>query len=216
VSVNPTGGSNYTYAWSNGRATSSVGSLAPGTYTVTVSSNGCSVTASYTVAASTAMSLTVSSTPNTSTNSNGSATAVPSGGVPPINYSWNNGQGGQTATGLVGGTYSVTATDQNGCSAIQTVVVNSTVGIDYNSNLASVEIFPNPVQKVLNINVQCKLNDNIAIELTNLNGQIVKTLRFEDVQSKEISMNLETLPSGFYYVSVKTNNGQVVSKVIKQ
>ncbi len=216
VSVNPTGGSNYTYAWSNGRNTSSVGSLAPGTYTVTVSSNGCSVTASYTVAASTAMSLTVSSTPNTSTNSNGSATAVPSGGVPPINYSWNNGQGGQTATGLVGGTYSVTATDQNGCSAIQTVVVNSTVGIDYNSNLASVEIFPNPVQKVLNINVQCKLNDNIAIELTNLNGQIVKTLRFEDVQSKEISMNLETLPSGFYYVSVKTNNGQVVSKVIKQ
>ena len=118
--------------------------------------------------------------------------------------------------GLTGGTYSVTATDQNGCSAIQTVVVTSTVGIDYNSNLASVEIYPNPAKNFLNIDVQCKANDNVTVELTNLNGQVVNSLQFENIQSKRVNMNLEQLPSGFYYVRVKTNNGQVVSKVIKQ
>jgi hypothetical protein len=216
ASVSPTGGSNYSYLWSNGRATSSVGSLAPGTYTVTISSNGCSVTASHTVAASTAMTLTASSTPNSSTNANGTATAIPSGGAAPINYSWSNGRSGQTITGLTGGTYSVTATDQNGCSAIQTVVVTSTVGIDYNSNLASVEIYPNPAKNFLNIDVQCKANDDVTVELTNLNGQVVNSLQYENIQSKRVNMNLEQLPSGFYYVRVKTNNGQVVSKVIKQ
>jgi len=64
--------------------------------------------------------------------------------------------------------------------------------------------------------VQCKANDDVTVELTNLNGQVVNSLQYENIQSKRVNMNLEQLPSGFYYVRVKTNNGQVVSKVIKQ
>mgnify|MGYP000110479210 CR=1 FL=1 len=53
VNITPAGGRGaYTYLWSNGATTQDVSGLAPGTYSVTVSSNGCSVGASYNVASS--------------------------------------------------------------------------------------------------------------------------------------------------------------------
>lgn len=59
----------------------------------------------------------------------GSATATPSGGVPPYSYSWSTVpvQTTQTATGLCAGVYSVTVTDQAGCSqgVIDTVIITS-------------------------------------------------------------------------------------------
>jgi len=42
---------------------------------------------------------------------NGTATALPSGGTAPYAYNWSNGQSGQTTLGVGAGTYSVTVTD---------------------------------------------------------------------------------------------------------
>ncbi len=42
---------------------------------------------------------------------NGTATALPSGGTEPYAYSWSNGQSGQTTLGIGAGVYSVTVTD---------------------------------------------------------------------------------------------------------
>lgn len=50
-------------------------------------------------------------------NGNGTATATVQGGTAPYAYQWSNGQTTQTATGLITGSYTVTATDANGCSA---------------------------------------------------------------------------------------------------
>jgi gliding motility-associated-like protein len=58
-------------------------------------------------------------------NTDGTATAIPSGGEGPYSYAWSNGQNTETATGLASNfqdsvfttaPYSVTVTDQNGCS----------------------------------------------------------------------------------------------------
>ena len=45
----------------------------------------------------------------------GEATALVVGGLPPYNYLWSNGQTTATATGLAAGPYIVTVTDANGC-----------------------------------------------------------------------------------------------------
>lgn len=216
VSVNPTGATSFSYLWSNSKTTSSIGNLPSGTYTVTITSGACSTTASFNVSGSTPLTVSTTSTPNTSTSNNGTATAVASNGTSPYFYSWSDGQNTQTATGLSSGQYSVTASDQFGCTATQLVTVSNSIGIAYNSNIASINIFPNPTEKTLNIEVQCKINDDITIELMNLSGQILNHLFFEKTQSKELSLNVETLPAGFYLVRVKTNNGQIVTKVIKQ
>ena len=53
----------------------------------------------------------------------GTSTASPNGGIPPYSYSWSNGQTTQTATGLCAGTYTVTITDTNNTSVVDTVYI---------------------------------------------------------------------------------------------
>ncbi|MBK9328918.1 MAG: T9SS type A sorting domain-containing protein [Sphingobacteriales bacterium] len=50
--------------------------------------------------------------------SNGSLTAMATGGTGPYSYLWSNGQTGQTISNLAPGTYSVTVTDNSGATAI--------------------------------------------------------------------------------------------------
>src|SRR5581483_982494 len=55
--------------------------------------------------------------------SNGTATVFVSGSVPPYTYLWSNGNTGFVANNLTAGTYTVTATDNSGC----TVTANATI-----------------------------------------------------------------------------------------
>ncbi|MBN2862575.1 MAG: SprB repeat-containing protein, partial [Bacteroidales bacterium] len=51
-------------------------------------------------------------------DSTGSATVTATGGLPPYSYLWDDpsAQTTATATGLAAGTYTVTVTDDNGCT----------------------------------------------------------------------------------------------------
>jgi len=59
-------------------------------------------------------------------------TLIVSGSVAtPVNYLWSDGQTTQTATNLSAGTYTVTITDANGCSATDTAIVGGSSNICY-------------------------------------------------------------------------------------
>lgn len=118
----------YSYAWSTGQTTASVGNLSAGTYTVIVTdSKGCMATTVANVTQpSTPLSVSTSSIINPICfGGAGSATAVPAGGSVPYFYSWSVTpvQTGSTATNLTSGTYTVVITDDNGCTASDTAVI---------------------------------------------------------------------------------------------
>jgi len=79
-----------------------------------------------------ALSVSISSTQGGCIGNDGTTTANPSNGIAPYSYIWNNGQINQTATGLVSGTYSVTATDANGCTSTNSVTI--TVNQPFSTN----------------------------------------------------------------------------------
>jgi len=131
LTVIATGGNiPYSYLWSNGGTTATIGGLAPGHFDVTVTdAAGCEVIASHLDSAgldvyaggSINLSLTFQN-PTTCQNNNGTITATPTGGTSPYTYAWsNNGvlipsQTGNQATGLAGNDYyTVVVTDANGC-----------------------------------------------------------------------------------------------------
>ncbi len=58
-------------------------------------------------------------------NDDGLAEALPEGGTPPYAFQWSNGSTEPLNEGLVEGSYSVTVTDANNCTAIDTVVLNA-------------------------------------------------------------------------------------------
>jgi hypothetical protein len=132
ASVTAAGGTgSYTYMWApGGTTTATAGSLAAGTYTVTITDvYGCSVTATATVANPDCSGfITSAAATNTTcvTCTDGTATASATGGSGSATYSWAPA-GGTTAaaTGLAPGTYTVTITDAVGCSGTATATVGS-------------------------------------------------------------------------------------------
>jgi len=121
ITVGVSGGTNpLTYNWSNSASTNPISSLTAGTYTVTVTdANSCTGSLAVTISQPSPLSATITpNSPGCNGASNGSATANPSGGTSPYNYSWNTSpiQNTATASNLAAGNYTVTITDASSCT----------------------------------------------------------------------------------------------------
>ncbi|MCS6928017.1 MAG: T9SS type A sorting domain-containing protein [Saprospiraceae bacterium] len=128
ITASPSGGDGtYSFAWSNGKNSPEVKNLPAGIYTVTVTDGeGCSATASAAVTQPPLLTVSVSSTPQLSNGSaDGTATATPEGGTPIYTYSWNTGDTTAVIENLLPGTYTVTVTDANGCTAVGVTTVSA-------------------------------------------------------------------------------------------
>ncbi len=119
------GSSTHRYLWSNGAITKDISNLTAGTYTVTVSDlNNCSLVSSYTVTSPAVLTITASATPASCFGgNNGTINTIISGGTAPYSYNWEAGISTQNRTGLAANTYTVVATDSNGCSATASAIV---------------------------------------------------------------------------------------------
>jgi gliding motility-associated-like protein len=127
ATVQPSGGTSpYTFSWSNGASGSTATGLAAGSYSVTVTdANGCTSVVPATVTSPTpVVPVPVSVPADCNGAPTGSVSATASGGSGPYSYSWNPGGAGSSLTGLAAGSYVVTATDANGCTATSSVTVS--------------------------------------------------------------------------------------------
>ncbi|MFP9116137.1 SprB repeat-containing protein, partial [Flavobacterium sp. RHBU_3] len=131
ATVAVTGGTTaYTYNWTPGNptgdGTASVSSLTAGVWTCTITdANGCTLVKTVTITQPTALSASISSQTNILCNggATGSATVTATGGTTGYTYLWSNGATTATITGLAAGTYNVTVTDANGCTATASAVL---------------------------------------------------------------------------------------------
>jgi gliding motility-associated-like protein len=144
VNVQVAGGTgSYTYTWSpNIGSTGIINSLAGGTYDVTVSDqNGCTVTASETIAAPIAVTATAQVTSNyngvdisCAGATDGAASVLAVGGTPPYTYNWGAASTQTTASvsNLAAGSYTVTVTDLNGCANTASVTLSAPAPLTVN------------------------------------------------------------------------------------
>lgn len=129
TSISALGASTYTWSPSTGLNTtfgSTVQASPTSTTTYTVigtNSNGCTASANATINVNPAPSLTpVTTSPTCNGGNNGVATATPSGGTTPYSYLWAGGITTPSIT-VSAGTYTVTVTDNLGCSSTLPVTV---------------------------------------------------------------------------------------------
>ncbi len=125
ITITTTGGtgSAYTYmldaANYNGASPYSVSALSAGLYSITVlDANGCTFSIPATIITEpTPLSLSTSQLDaGCNGAADGSALVTPTGATPSYNYLWNTGETTANISALVAGSYSVTVTDQNGCT----------------------------------------------------------------------------------------------------
>jgi gliding motility-associated-like protein len=116
----------YSYNWIGGGSVATQNGLNAGTYTVNVSDGGCVVSATAIVSTGSAPGNLVMDSSNVSCFgiSNGTATANVNGGQAPFTYLWSNGAVTSIITGLQPGTYSVTITTADGCTASSSVSIS--------------------------------------------------------------------------------------------
>ncbi len=192
VEVNVTGGIlPYQYLWSNGSTSQNNSSLSAGTYSVTVSdANGCTSVGTQTIFEPSPLIVTLSSNSvSCFGQNNGSVLVNIQGGVTPYTILWSNGSTLPILSNLPGGTYSVTVTDANGCSSVQSVVVNEPNAIQVNYN----------IQHVL-----CNGQQNGSISLQVSGGSMPYQFLWN---TGSHSQNLYNLASGTYAVTITDNNG---------
>jgi gliding motility-associated-like protein len=125
ASVTVSGGvSPYTYEWNGNQTlnTSGLTGATAGTQTVIVTdSNGCAASVSITINSPDLLVASIDFvSPAACASVPGQMTSSAIGGTPPYSYLWSTtpAQTGATATNLPAGTYTVTITDDNGCSSI--------------------------------------------------------------------------------------------------
>jgi hypothetical protein len=136
----PSLGSGATYTWSvpagssiaSGQGTESIlvdiGATA-GTISVTATACGDTATAATSITVNAVPSISsVTVTPATCSNDDGSATATITGGAAPYVYQWSSGDSLATADSLYSGQYQLTVSDANGCITNALVTVSSSNG----------------------------------------------------------------------------------------
>ena len=121
--------------------------------------------------------------------SDGSASAIASGGASPYNYSWSNGASSAMASNLTPGNYTVTVTDANACSTTQTI----TVGVLAAINLSAVTT-----------GISTPGASDGAIDLLVSNGTPPYIYNWSN---GETTQNLSGLSEGNYTVTVIDVNG---------
>ncbi|GAB4498289.1 MAG: hypothetical protein OHK0019_33370 [Saprospiraceae bacterium] len=180
VSVTPGGGNGvYTYLWNTGANTPTVNNLGAGTYIVTVTDGeNCTATATAIVNQPEPLQVNASATPQTANGAaDGTASANPAGGTPGYTYLWNTGGNTATITGLLPGSYTVTVTDENGCTAVAVVTVNA-----YNCTIAAT---------VQSENVSCAGANDGSATITVTNGQAPYTYLWDTGADTPAIENLE-------------------------
>ncbi len=127
ATVAPSGGTpGYTYLWSDGSSTATATNLSAGNYVVTITdSNSCTAIANTTInqPANLQVNIPTISPVNCFGGSDGLANASTSGGTGPYTYIWSNGVLISSNSGLIAGSYQVTATDSHGCTGTNSVII---------------------------------------------------------------------------------------------
>lgn len=127
VGLTPGGGTPpYQFAWSTGSAAEDISNLGPGAYTVTMTdTEGCTATASMTITQPSDLTVEITAV-DASCNgaSDGGVNLTTGGGTPGYTYSWSNGAATSFLANVVAGAYTVTTTDNKGCTETASATIN--------------------------------------------------------------------------------------------
>lgn len=189
----------YSYRWSNGDTTASVTNLAVGSYFVFVSDqNGCSVALSFEILEKAGPTIEEIQKENTTCGeSNGVASAIILGGTPPYSFLWNNGATIPTILDVDAGTYTLTVTDANGCTANGSVVIQES------------EIFTVNIGRDTTI---CTLDSVRLLPMLTGDFDGATFLWNTGQTSSSITVSPQVLTE--YFVTVENNDGCVVTSNI--
>ena len=227
-SSNPTldvsgGTPDYTFLWSNNSNQQNPSFTTGGTYTVTVTDdNNCTTTASVTIPQNTTPPVATATAPGpvNCTNPEITINGLGSSQGPNFTYEWSGPSFVCCETTLEpvinqGGTYTLTVTDANGCTATQTFDV--VTGIEELLSGLALAVFPNPTSGAFTLALDGLTGEVLAWELRDLAGRLVDAevlgARTGEVR---IAFDVAEAASGVYLLNVQSGSTRSTVRVLVQ
>lgn len=131
-------------------------------------------------------------------------------------YLWSNGSSGSTFTATEAGTYSVTVTGTNGCTTVESVYLDTELSINsLTGKSLDVEIYPNPTQNLVTIEVAFSKPGKHILEVFNSQNSLFISRELNDLEYKE-EFYVGDLPAGLYFIRIRDEQSYHVSKMIIQ
>ncbi|HEY0975890.1 MAG TPA: choice-of-anchor J domain-containing protein [Flavobacteriales bacterium] len=190
--------------------------VATGTYTVTAMNGmGCIATATITVAFDTCAFLTaamITGNASCANCSDGTASLEVSGDNGGLQYDWSNGSTAPEVEGLLPGAYTVTVTDQYGCSIEVSGAVDFSTGMGDSRPLAGAAVHPNPSSGRFRIELGAPTGP-LEITLHDARGRKVWSTRWNTSMQNTLLVEQE-LAAGNYTLRLVGNEGTRTLPVI--
>jgi hypothetical protein len=93
------------------------------------------------------------------------------------------------------------------------IVVESCVGIDEAKGLSGVNIYPNPTNNMINVNLD-NITTAVNFTLMSIDGKVI--YQANNVNDTKTAIDISNNAKGVYFLKVEANNQQQIFKVIKQ
>jgi trimeric autotransporter adhesin len=207
----------YSYLWNTGATTEDLTGVANGSYSVTVTdASGCQTNVSTTLNIVSSVAISVDNVQDEEVQLGGSISVSISGGQAPYYFLWNTGQTTATINNLVAANYTVTVTDVNGCSSVQTVTVNYAIpslveGIDA---VQSLNVFPNPTYDIVNFQLQLNTETEVKLDIYAINGQLLQSFTSQNAVEQNYAVDMSAYPAGVYMARLIIGAEVVTSKIV--
>jgi hypothetical protein len=224
VTVQPNlGQAPYSYQWdaNAGSQTSATASNLPGgSYCVTVTdNNGLTDHVCFEVAATSPMSVNVFDGMDYG-SCNGQTFVVVSGGSAPYSYQWNDPQNQTTSTAsnLCAGTYTCVVTDQNGCNtSVQSTIFSNTTSVTELFAETAFSLFPNPATESVTLRCESPFElGRINLRILSVSGEMVQSQTVDFSTTNQVTVSLEDLQNGVYFVELTKDGVSMQRMLIKQ
>jgi hypothetical protein len=138
-------------------------------------------------------------------------------GTPPYTFSWSNGATTEDITVTIGGSYSVTVTDANGCITMATGNSSMPISIEDNAALSAIlfPAFPNPGSGDITMAFKLPAHERVTLEVCNLLGATVVELAkgSHSAGVHEYILSGELLLPGTYFYRLTVGDTQLTRKV---
>lgn len=207
----------YDIMWSDGNTEEDLAEIGPGMYTVMVSdANDCEASLTIEIMSPmAALTGDVSTSPATVGNNDGEAEANITGGTPPYNYEWDNGDTDPTTSNLSAGPHTLIVTDANDCIISIQFDIEETTSVGDFDELTSFELFPTVTSGRVNLIATFSRPLQGTVKIYSGQGQVIEDSNFNGSSFSE-QFDLADNPAGIYLVSIVTKEGIVTKKIIVQ
>jgi pimeloyl-ACP methyl ester carboxylesterase len=211
TTLTATGGGTSSYSWSNGTVGVTTTVNTAGNYTATMNNGTCTIT-------SAPVTLVVNSAPAIPTiTQNGNTLSTSAMGV---SYQWYvNGQvvaTTQSFSPTTNGTYTLTVTNlSNSCNASSTPF-NFVISAISPALYAYIQLFPNPSQDLVNVQIQLENSADLKIDLLDLQGKMLMSWSLTGKDAYNSTLSVEKYPEGMYFLKISGEKGMAIHRVMKE